>query len=144
MARSFRERRRDQPSLWRGGAASLIRRRLAPALALLLSLAAGIARAEPVTVVEERRPFRLELTSDARSGGVRLGGYVYNDYDSSTSRVILLVEGMSSGGDVARRTVVYVPGEIPGRNRTYVSVDVPAASSYRVRVLSFDFTYCRD
>jgi len=144
MRRNARERRRDEPSLWQGAAASVIRCRLTPVLTLLLSLAAGAAWAEPVTVVEEHRPFRLELTSDARSGGVRLGGYVYNDYDSSTSRVILLVEGVSSGGDAAGRTVVYVPGEIPGRHRTYVSVDVPAASSYRVRVLSFDFSHCRD
>ena len=97
-----------------------------------------------MTVAEERRPFRLDLTSDARPGGAQLGGYVYNDYDSSTSRVILLVEGVGVAGDVAGRTVVHVYGEIPGRSRTYVNVDVPAAPSYRVRVLSFDFTHCRD
>jgi hypothetical protein len=54
------------------------------------------------------------------------------------------VEGVSPSGEVGGRTVVHVYGDIPGRSRTYVSVDVPAAPAYRVRVLSFDFARCRD
>jgi hypothetical protein len=143
LVRDVRERT-DGPSSPSHGVAHIVRRRLVAGLALLVPLFPALGWADPVTVVDERRPFRFDLRSDPRPGGGRVGGYVYNDYDSSTSRVVLLVEGVGSSGDVAGRTVVQVPGEIPGRHRTYVSVDVPAASSYRVRVLSFDFTHCRD
>jgi hypothetical protein len=104
----------------------------------------AVARSEPVTVVRVDGPLRLDLDSEPRARGSQLSGYVYNETGSRIGRVTLLVEGLAPGGEVTLQSVTPVMGDVPGWDRTYVSATLPPASGYRVRVLGYDFTNCRD
>jgi hypothetical protein len=104
----------------------------------------AVARSEPVTMVRGDGSLRLELNWQPRERGSQLSGYVYNETGSRIGRVTLLVEGLAPSGEVTLQSVTPVMGDVPGGDRTYVSATLPAASGYRVRVLGYDFTNCRD
>jgi hypothetical protein len=81
--------------------------------------------------------------------GTRYGGrpviqvYLYNDYLRSAAEVHLLVETLDASGVVTSRSVGFVRGVIPFKDRAYFEVPVKTAgASYRVSITAFDWKDC--
>jgi hypothetical protein len=86
------------------------------------------------------RFFRLEW--DVRpgpAGPTTLEGYVYNKTDMMAERMQLSIEQLDAAGNVVGQTTSWVLGTLPAGNRSYFEARVPAAASYRVTVLSFNW-----
>jgi hypothetical protein len=85
------------------------------------------------------RFFRLEW--DVRPGptGPTLEGYVYNKTDMPAERMQVSIEQLDTAGSVLGQTTSWVLGTLPPGNRSYFQARVPAAASYRVTVLSFNW-----
>jgi hypothetical protein len=108
-------------------------------LAMLLT-AATTAAAQNYGISGAERYFRVEAEGiKSKRWGPEVGGYIYNDYGASAANVRLLIEGQDASGATVSSVVAQVAGVVPGNNRLYFEVRVPAAETYRVRVLSWDF-----
>ena len=108
-------------------------------LALLLSTATTAA-AQNYGISGAERYFRVEAEGiKSKRWGPEVGGYIYNNYGSPATNVRLLIEGQDASGATVSSVVAQVAGVVPGNNRLYFEVRVPAAETYRVRVLSWDF-----
>ncbi|HEY3066001.1 MAG TPA: hypothetical protein VGL09_09435 [Methylomirabilota bacterium] len=108
-------------------------------LAILLS-AAATAAAQNYGISGAERYFRVEAEGiKSKRWGPEVGGYIYNDYGSPATNVRLLIEGQDASGATVTTVVAPIVGVVPGNNRLYFEVRVPAADTYRVRVLSWDF-----
>jgi hypothetical protein len=108
-------------------------------LAMLLT-AATTAAAQNYGISGAERYFRVEAEGiKSKRWGPEVGGYIYNDYGAPAANVRLLIEGQDASGVTVSSVVAQVAGVVPGNNRLYFEVRVPAAESYRVRVLSWDF-----
>ena len=107
---------------------------LAPALALLAICvcSVGASLADPLGL-------RVDWSSQPRTRGALIAGYVFNDNGTPVADVLLRIEGLDGEGHVVRTSTGYVFGTVPAFNRTYFEVPVPAASSYRVAVSSFQW-----
>ena len=106
----------------------------------MLLLATAPAAAQNYAISGAERYFRVEAEGiKSRRWGPEVGGYIYNDYGSAAANVRLLIEGQDASGATVSSVVAQIAGVVPGNNRLYFEVRVPAAESYRVRVVSWDF-----
>jgi len=71
-----------------------------------------------------QRDFRVEWQPTQNRRGAGIEGYVYNTSNRTAQRVSLRIERV----------------ELPMTDRVYFSASVPTAASYRVQVLSFDWS----
>ena len=58
----------------------------------------------------------------------------------NAERLQLQIDRLDSSGSIVGRSTVWVLGEVPKNNRAYFGASVSEAASYRVHVLSFDWT----
>jgi hypothetical protein len=108
------------------------------AAALLLTCAASTA-AQIYAPQTLDRYFRLEWTVTRDRKGPAIEGYVYNTSRRPVERMRLQIERLDAAGTVVGSTAVWVLGSVPVDNRAYFYASVPAAASYRVQVLNFDW-----
>ncbi len=84
--------------------------------------------------------FRLEW--QPTPGAV--SGYVANVSNLPVDRMQVLVERLDAAGTVVGSSRAWVMGVVAPQHRTYFTTRVPAAASYRVSILPFDWVNCRD
>jgi len=53
---------------------------------------------------------------------------------------LIQIERLDASGKILGSTTIWVLGGVPVNGRAYFSASVPDATSYRVQVLSFDWT----
>ena len=110
-----------------------------------LALALGLAGIVPASAQTLFAPeslqsyFRVEWQPTQNRRGPAIEGYVYNISYRTAQRVNLRIERVDAAGSVVGSSTVWLPGELPMTDRVYFSAAVPAAASYRVQVLSFDW-----
>jgi hypothetical protein len=92
--------------------------------------------------VAEYFDLQWEATPGAR--GPAIAGQVRNLSNLPVERMQLLVEPLDQQGAVVGSFRTWVLGQIPAHTRAYFHTPVPAASAYRVRILTFDWSNCRD
>jgi len=115
---------------------------LVVAMAVLLP---GPAAADPIhadATVEQYFHLQWEATAGAR--GPEIAGYVENVSDLPVDRMRLLVERLDASGAVMGSTTTWVMGSVAAHHRNYFTTRVPSAPAYRVRILTFDWSNCRD
>jgi hypothetical protein len=117
-------------------------------LALLLALAAlrpAPVAAEPIQAdATVDHYFRLQWQATPGARGPEIAGYVENTSDLPIDRMRLLVERLDAGGAVLGASTTWVMGVVVPHHRSYFATRVPAAPTYRVRILTFDWSNCRD
>ena len=86
-----------------------------------------------------QRYFRVEWQPTQNRRGPAIEGYVYNTSSRTAQRLSLRIERVDAAGSVVGSSTLWIPGEVPMTDRAYFSTAVPAAASYRVQVLSFDW-----
>ena len=100
--------------------------------------AAPAARAQSYALPDADHYFRLEWEAgQSKKRGPVITGYVYETSGRNTDTMRLAIETLDPAGNVTGTTMGYVMGMIPGGGRAYFEIPVPAASAYRVRILSF-------
>src|SRR5262249_31300143 len=111
------------------------------ALLVMLTTSAMTTAVLAVTAPSGIDPrLRLDWEADSRAGRPLISGYIYNDYGRAAINVRLLAETLDAGGQVVDRTIGFVPGNVPGSNRSYFSIPLKTAgAAYRVLVTSFDW-----
>ncbi len=107
-------------------------------LAPLLLASTGLAAPNYAPESLERY-FRLDWQTTAGPRGTVLSGYVYNKYSLFADRMQLRIDQLDAAGKVVGSTTTWVLGGVPAENRTWFETRVPAAASYRVEVVSFDW-----
>ena len=113
-------------------------RRMLVLLAPLLLVSTVAAR--PLYAPESlERFFRLEWDVRPSPAGPLLQGYVYNKTDMVAERMQVSIEQLDAAGTVIGQTTSWVLGTLPAGDRAYFQAHVPAAASYRVTVLSFNW-----
>lgn len=112
---------------------------LAVTVAVLLGGAGG-ASAQLYAPESLDRYFRLEWQATRDKKGPAIEGYVYNQGAQNAERMRLVIEWLDGAGKLAGTSSVWVLGTVPMGSRAYFHASVPEAASYRVRVLSFDWT----
>ena len=106
-------------------------------LASVLLASPTMVAAQNFAIQGVERYVRVEWeTSQGRRGPV-VAGHVYNLYGQTADRVRLAIETVDGSGQVTGTTYVHILGQVPSGGRSYFEVPAPA-SSYRVRVLSFE------
>ncbi|HXG15428.1 MAG TPA: hypothetical protein VNK50_04220 [Calidithermus sp.] len=109
-------------------------------VSLAFLLMAFAVNAQNFGIPAADRFFRLDWqTHRSPRWGEEVVGYVYNDYGAPATNLRLLLETLDAGGGVTGRSVLVVPGTVPGGGRLYFEQRVPPAAAYRLRVLSWDF-----
>ena len=88
--------------------------------------------------------FRLEWRAAPGPRGPEIAGHVDNVSDLPVDRMQILVERLDAGGTVLGASRAWVMGVIAPQQRTHFTTRVAPAPSYRVRILTFDWTNCRD
>jgi hypothetical protein len=84
------------------------------------------------------RYFRLEWEVDqSTKRGPVITGYVYETFGRLAEDMRLAIETLDAAGAVTGTRIGYVMGTVPPGARAYFEIPVPAASAYRVRILSF-------
>ena len=117
-----------------------MRRRIAAlALAALFMGAAGVS-AQIYAPQSLERYFRLEWQVTHGRKGPAIEGYVYNKAMRDAERMRLQIERLDDAGKVLGSSTVWVLGGVRMDGRAYFHASVPDAVSYRVQVLSFDWT----
>jgi hypothetical protein len=115
---------------------------LVVAVAVLLP---GVSAAGPIhadATLDEY--FRLEWQPSPGARGPEISGYVANVSNLPVDRMQVLVERLDAAGTVVGSSRAWVMGVVAPQHRTYFTTRVPAANSYRVRILTFDWVNCRD
>jgi hypothetical protein len=79
-----------------------------------------------------------QVTSSPR--GPVVEGFVYNKSGYGTDRMRLKIDYLDAAGNAVGSTTTWVLGGVPPSNRTWFEVRVAPAASYRVEILSFDWT----
>ena len=120
-----------------------------PALvALILTMAVllpGAGAADPTHAdVTVHQYFRLQWEATPGSRGPEIAGYVENISDLPVDRMRLLVERLDASGAVVGTSTTWVMGIVAAHHRNYFTTRVPSAPAYRVRILTFDWSNCRD
>jgi hypothetical protein len=121
----------------------MTRARLAITGLTVVLLLAGSApgRAQMIYVPETTdRYFRVEFEVTQKRKGPAVEGYLYNRGHQSAQRVLLQIERVDAAGAVIGSSMIWVLGEVPMESRAFFSASVPAAASYRVQVISYDWT----
>ena len=111
---------------------------LAVVVGVLLA-GATAARGQIYAPESLQRYFRLEWTVKGSAKGSLIQGYVYNQGMLRADRMTLRVDRLDSAGAVIGTSTVWVLGDVPLDGRAYFEATVPAATGYRVQVLSFDW-----
>jgi len=83
--------------------------------------------------------FRLEWQAASAARGARIEGFVYNRSGLIADRMRLSIQQLDAAGNVVGTTTTWVMGTVPADNRAWFHATVPAAASYRVEILSFDW-----
>jgi len=128
------------------GPAGNTRRMLPGHIIVGLTLALGLVSIVPASAQmlfapeSLQRYFRVEWQPTQNRRGSAVEGYVYNTSYRTAQRVSLQIERVDASGRVVGSSTVWIPGEVPMSDRIYFSASVPAAASYRVQVLSFDWS----
>ena len=113
---------------------------------LLLPLAAGCAGASTgmapslsVTTAIIGWESWLDVAFTPPPAGGVIDGYVYSKRGVPISNVRLLAQALDAGGNLVGQRVEWVPGIVPGLQRTYFRIpNMPVAAQYRVTVWTFD------
>lgn len=108
-------------------------------VAALLTGAAGVS-AQVYAPQSLERYFRLEWQMARGRKGPAIEGYVYNQAMRTAEHMRLQIERLDASGKVLGSSTVWVLGTVRMDGRTHFSASVPDAASYRVQVLSFDWT----
>src|SRR2546429_3242445 len=115
------------------------RRITALTVAALLTGAVGVS-AQIYTPESLERYFRLEWEVTRGRKGPKVEGYVYNQAMRTAEHMRLQIERLDASAKVVGSSTVWVFGTVRVDGRAYFSASVPDAASYRVQVLSFDWT----
>jgi hypothetical protein len=112
------------------------------ALALVAVLAGAVHDSDPLVSPDTiARYFRLEwqVNRDAKRPVIK--GLVYNEGFRDAEHMHLQIDRLDAAGAVEGTSSAWVLGKI-GRSggRAYFTIPVAAATSYRIQVLSFDWT----
>jgi hypothetical protein len=107
--------------------------------ALLLVLPAPAPARSTFVPATLDRYFTLDWHVVQGPRGPVIEGYVYNSYGQATDRMRLGIDHLDATGKVVGTTDTWVLGGVPSNNRAWFSTRVPAAASYRVEILSFDW-----
>jgi len=86
------------------------------------------------------RYFQVEFEVTQKRKGPSVEGYLYNRAHQTAQRVRLQIQRLDAAGVVVGSSSIWVTGEVPMESRAFFSAAVPEAASYRVQVLSFDWT----
>jgi hypothetical protein len=116
-----------------------MRRGLAVLTLAALLAGAGAVSAQIYAPESLERYFRLEWQVTHAARGPVIEGYVYNRGTQMADRMRLQIDRLDAAGTVVGSSTVWVLGGVPLGGRAYFRADVPAAASYRVQVLSFDW-----
>jgi hypothetical protein len=109
-------------------------------IALLLA-GSTLGRAQTLYAPETtERYFPIEFQVTQQRKGRAVEGYVYNRGHQAAQRVRLQIQRLDAAGAVVGSSAIWIPGEVPMDSRAFFSASVPEAASYRVQVLSFDWT----
>jgi len=114
----------------------------AAAVALLL-IGAGAPPAATQTLISPEtteRYFHVEFEVTQKRKGPTVEGYLYNDARQTAQRVRLQIQRLDAAGAVVGSSAVWVTGDVPMGSRAFFSAPVADAASYRVQVLSFDWS----
>ena len=117
-----------------------MRREIAVLTATALLFTSGAAAAAQIYAPQTlERYFRLEWTVTRDRKGPAIEGYVYNMSRRLVERMRLQIERLDAAGTVVGSSAVWVLGTVPIESHAYFHASVPAAASYRVQVLTFDW-----
>jgi hypothetical protein len=83
--------------------------------------------------------FSLEWKQATTARGPVVEGFIYNRSGLIADRMRLSIEQLDASGKVVGTTTTWVLGTVPPNNRAWFQAPVPAAASYRVEILSFDW-----
>lgn len=83
--------------------------------------------------------FSLEWKSATTARGAVVEGFVHNRSGLIADRMRLTIDQLDASGKVIGTTTTWVMGTVPANNRAWFQAPVPAAASYRVEILSFDW-----
>jgi hypothetical protein len=83
--------------------------------------------------------FRLDWQATSAARGPTVEGYVYNKSSLFADRMLLRIDELDGAGNVVGSKTTWVLGGVPPNNRSYFSTRVPAAASYRVEIVGFDW-----
>jgi hypothetical protein len=119
-----------------------VRRAIVTGLTVVFLLAGSIpGRAQMLYAPETTdRYFPVEFQVTQKRKGPAVEGYVYNRGRQAAQRVRLQIQRIDAAGTVVGSSTIWVPGEMPMESRAFFSAAVPEAASYRVQVVSFDWT----
>jgi hypothetical protein len=110
------------------------------ALALAaLALSASAVAAQSYAVIGGEQFFALEWASGDGRGRPGVNGYVTNARGEAAGDVRVMVESLDAAGAITAETIGYVSGVLTPGMRAYFAVRAPAASAYRVRILSWQW-----
>src|SRR5919198_477101 len=90
---------------------------------------ASVTPSASVTTLQPAWPkyFRLEWSADG-SGSRPVTGYLSNVSGTPADNVRILAQALDASGSVIGQRIVWVPGMLPGYDRTYLRIDgLPAA-----------------
>jgi hypothetical protein len=90
-------------------------------------------------VVGWERFFKITWQPGERNGHPIVTGRIENTYGDAATRVQLVVEGLSDGGQVISRKIVWVGDDIPGFGSAYFEVPVAKAPRYWVGVFAYEW-----
>jgi len=87
------------------------------------------------------RYLRIEYDVSPPAARTMLSGYVYNQRAGyRAERMQLSIERLDAAGKVIGTSSTWVLGGVPPGSRAFFSARVEPATSYRVQVLSFEWT----
>ena len=112
-------------------------------LVVLAALTAGAGSVSAAIYAQETldRYFRIEYNVSPAATQTIVSGYVYLERAGyGADRVQLLIERLNAAGTVIGTSTTWVLGGVPPGSRAFFSAKVEPAASYRVQVLSFDWT----
>jgi hypothetical protein len=114
---------------------------LAAWAAALLVGGAGAAPAQTLISPETtERYFHVEFEVTRNRKGPSVEGYLYNDSRQTAQRVRLQIQRVDAAGGVVGTSSMWVNGDVPMGSRAFFSAPVSDAASYRVQVLSYDWS----
>ena len=112
-------------------------------LVVLSALTPGAGSAlAAIDAQETLEPYlRIEYDIVPAAAHTTVSGYVYNQRAGYTAeRMQLSIERLDAAGKVIGTSTTMVLGGVPPSSRAFFSAKVEPAASYRVQVLSFEWT----
>jgi hypothetical protein len=103
---------------------------------LTVLLATGPVAAATITEL------RVEWEAVPRGERAVVRGYVYNQHRLRAENIRLRIEQLDAGARPVATRVVWVPGTISYGDRSYFETTVPAGTTTRVSIESFDRAGC--